>query len=86
MFNKKKYIFGAVIIAIVVIFAVFAFYNNVNFKNSDIKIGVIVPLSGDVANVAEDVQFGVRLFAGNHSEAKFVIENDEGDTKKQSAQ
>lgn len=79
---KKRFIFSAVVVAIIAIVAVFIFSQNRSVKNSDIKIGVILPLSGDLANVAEDVQTGVRLFADKHTEARFIIENDEGDTKK----
>lgn len=79
---KKKYIFSAIIVAIVVIVAVFAFYNKTNLRNSDVKIGVILPLSGDLANVAEDVVKGIKLYSETHPDSKFIIENDEGDSKK----
>lgn len=81
-YNKKKLIFSVIAITIIAIVAVFMFSKNGSVKNTDIKIGIILPLSGDYANVAEDVQTGVNLFAINHQETKFIIENDEGDTKK----
>lgn len=80
--NKKRYVLGAVIATIVVVVAVFVFYNNANLKKFDIKIGVILPLSGDLANVGEDVAKGLKLYSETHPDSKFIIENDEGDSKK----
>lgn len=79
---KKRFVFSAIVVLVAVIVVIFTFLYNGGVKNTDIKIGVILPLSGDLANVAEDVQTGVGLFADKHTEARFIIENDEGDTKK----
>ena len=64
-----------------VIVAVFLFSNR-SIENADVKIGLILPLSGDLANVGEDVAKGVRLFAQNHNDADFIIEDDGGESKK----
>lgn len=82
-YTKKKFILSAIAVAIIAVVAVFAFYNNANLKKlTDIKIGVILPLSGNLANVGEDVAKGIKLYSETHPNAKFIIENDEGDSKK----
>lgn len=50
--------------------------------NEPIKIGVILPLSGDLASVSEDVKKGIDLFKKNYNDVEFIIENDEGENKK----
>ncbi|MBM2817729.1 MAG: Receptor family ligand binding region [Parcubacteria group bacterium] len=81
-FTKKRFIFSAIIVAIVAIVAVSVLSNKGSVKKTDIKIGVILPLSGDLASVGEDVAKGVRLFAQNHNDGKFIIEDDGGESKK----
>ncbi len=78
--NKK--IIG-VCIVIIVIISFFVIKNiNQNKLSGPITIGAILPLSGDLANVGEDIRTGINLFLGKTPDAKIVIENDEGDTKK----
>lgn len=72
-----------VAVAMVAVIAIFfIFSQNGSVKTSDIKIGVILPMSGDMANVGEDIANGVKLYSETHPNAKFIIENDEGDSKK----
>lgn len=79
MMKNKKIIF-VIIIAIIAIGYVVYQYTD---KGPDIlKIGVILPLSGDLANVGEDVRFGVNMFAEIHSDVEFIIEDDGGESKK----
>lgn len=72
---------------IVAVLAVWGIYS-ITQKTSEptitepIKIGVILPLSGDLASVSEDVKKGIDLFKKNHADAEFIIENDEGENKK----
>lgn len=81
-YSKKRFIFSIVTVVVIVIVAVFIFSQNGSIKNSDIKIGVILPMSGDMANVGEDIANGIKLYSETHPNAKFIIENDEGDPKK----
>lgn len=79
---KKRFVFNVIIVAIIAIVVIFTFFYNGGVKNTDIKIGVILPMSGDMANIGEDVVNGIKLYSETHPNTKFIIENDEGDSKK----
>lgn len=79
--NKKRFIYYCgIAVAIIAATVFFKFYGDSN--GADIKIGVILPLSGDLAAVGEDVAKGVRLFSQSHKDVIFITEDDGGESKK----
>jgi len=83
MNQSTKWIVGVIVVVAIVAVGYFVSLGPSGPVSTEpIKIGVILPLSGDLASVAEDVQKGINLFKKNHPDAEFIIENDEGDIKK----
>ena len=83
MNNKIKTILG-LIVAVLVVWGIYSITQKSTepTTNEPIKIGVILPLTGDLASVSEDVKTGIDLFKKSHINAEFIIENDEGESRK----
>ena len=81
---KKRFWIPILIIIIIVVGIILIIQNKdnqINKKQEMIKIGAILPLSGDLANFGSDVVKGMNLFSENHTQLKIIIEDDKGEAK-----
>jgi len=77
-----KIVIGIIIAAIAIGGIWYGINKNRQVAPGEIKIGAILPMTGDLANFGNDISKGMNLFAEQHPDLKLVIENDEGDPKK----
>ena len=81
----KKLFWIPILIIIIIIAGIILIIQNkdnqINKKQEMIKIGAILPLSGDLANFGSDVVKGMNLFSENHTQLKIIIEDDKGEAK-----
>lgn len=79
--DKTTKIIIWVIVAVIVVGGIWYGANKQQKEQGVIKIGAILPLSGDFANFGNDVVKGINLYIENNPNLKFVTEDDKGDSK-----
>ena len=85
--NIKKIVWPVIIIIVVIILVVFGLtVSNKQINNRVIKIGVILPLSGDLAIIGEPAKHGAEMALANFQNLKnkyeLIFEDDQYDVNK----
>jgi branched-chain amino acid transport system substrate-binding protein len=82
--NSIKWLLGAFAIIVLIILGFSTFHGTV--KTGPVKIGVILPLSGDLAYLGESAKRGAELalenYAGTRNKYELIFEDDQFDAKK----
>lgn len=79
---KKKLWLPVLIVIIITVGIILAIQNNnSSLTQEQIKIGAILPLTGDLASYGNDVLKGINLFAEEHANLEVLVEDDQGDSK-----